>query len=121
MNTVISRTKFKCSRIYVHIFLYRNETSNEVSTQFELGTTNILKSPIAIVAELGEGNQIIHKEIHVQLGLTNLLKTPLTLKLTIHRSDVFMFAGTNEVGLFKRVLYGFTKRLMNIHFFAKYI
>jgi hypothetical protein len=79
------------------VFWKRKDTSNEVATTFNLGKANVIKSPIAISAELGERNHIIHKEIHVQISLTNLQKDPITFKMTIHRSDVFMFAGTNEI------------------------
>uniref|UniRef100_A0A914XTG4 Uncharacterized protein n=1 Tax=Panagrolaimus superbus TaxID=310955 RepID=A0A914XTG4_9BILA len=83
--------------------MIQSDTSNEVSTTFDLGKTNVIKSPIAISAELGEGNHIIHKEIHIQISLSNLQKDPLTLKMTVHRSDVFMFAGTNELNIRKEL------------------
>uniref|UniRef100_A0AC35FYW7 Trafficking protein particle complex subunit 11 n=1 Tax=Panagrolaimus sp. PS1159 TaxID=55785 RepID=A0AC35FYW7_9BILA len=101
LNTIVlSKTFSSLTSINLgtlSVFWKRKDTSNEVATTFNLGKANVIKSPIAISAELGERNHIIHKEIHVQISLTNLQKDPITFKMTIHRSDVFMFAGTNEI------------------------
>ena len=72
----------------------------DVTSTFDLGTISIVRSPISIKVDIGETDHVIHKVIQITFSLTNLLKVPLPLKLCVLRSDVFMFAGTNEVSFF---------------------
>ena len=73
---------------------------HDVISTFDLGAISIIRSPISIHVDIGETDHVIHKVIQITFSLTNLLKTPLPLKLCVLRSDVFMFAGTNEVSFF---------------------
>lgn len=78
--------------------IYRESSINEVTTVYNLGNIEIIKAPISLSVEFGGKNDcIIYKVVPVIFIITNLLNVPLSIKLTILRSDVFMFAGTNEV------------------------
>lgn len=81
---------------------------HDVISTLDLGTISIIRSPISMHVDIGETDHVIHKVIQITFSLTNLLKIPLPVKLCVLRSDVFMFAGTNEVSfLFLKISWDF--------------